>query len=263
MGQSAYHDSMIDHDKNVGEVLDKIDELGIADNTIVIYGTDNGPHMNTWPDGGMTPFRGEKTMNFEGAFRTPNMVRWPGKIKPGSISNEIMSHLDWAPTLAAAAGDPKVKEKLLTSYKANGKDFKVHLDGYNFLPYLTGKEEKGPRIEYFYIAEDGDMMALRYNNWKINFAVQPTPGTFKVWQTEFTHPRVPYVYNLRTDPYERATITSNSYNNWLIEHTWALVPVQGIVGEFLGTYKKYPPRAKAASFTINQVMQKLLSNHGG
>jgi len=261
--QSAYHDSMIDHDKNVGEILDKIDELGIADNTIVIYGTDNGPHMNTWPDGGMTPFRGEKTMNFEGAFRTPAFVRWPDHIKAGTISNEIMSNLDWAPTLVAAAGDANVKEKLLTSYKANGKDFNVHLDGYNFLPYLTGKEAKGPRKEYFYFSDSGDLMALRYENWKIEFAIQPTPGTFKVWQTEFTHPRIPYIYNLRTDPYERATITSNSYNNWLINHTWALVTVQGMVGDFLATFKEYPPRAKAASFTINQALEKLSDGHGG
>jgi arylsulfatase len=260
-GGSPYHDSMIDHDKNVGEVLDKIDALGIADNTIVIYGTDNGPHMNTWPDGAMTPFRGEKTMNFEGAFRT--FVRWPGKIKAGSISNEIMSNLDWAPTLVAAAGEPDVKKKLLTGYNANDKKFKIHLDGYDFLPYLTGKEAKGPREEFFYFSDDGDMMALRFRSWKIEFAIQPTPGTFKLWQTEFEHPRVPYVYNLRTDPYERATITSNSYNNWLINHTWALVPVQGIVGKFLSTFKAYPPRAKAASFSINQALEKLQSSHGG
>ncbi len=261
--QSAYHDSMIDHDKNVGEILDKIDELGIADNTIVIYGTDNGPHMNTWPDGGMTPFRGEKDMNWEGAFRTPAFVRWPSHIKAGTISNEIMSNLDWMPTLLAAAGDANVKKKLLTGYKAAGKTFKIHLDGYNFLPHLTGKEAKGPRDEFFYFSDEGDMMALRYRNWKIEFAIQPTPGTFEVWQTEFEHPRVPYIYNLRTDPYERATITSNSYNNWLIEHTWALVPVQGLVGDFLATFKDYPPRAKAASFTIGEALEKLEKSHGG
>jgi arylsulfatase A-like enzyme len=260
--QSAYHDSMIDHDKNVGEILNKIDELGIADNTIVIYGTDNGPHMNTWPDGGMTPFRGEKDMNWEGAFRTPAFVRWPGHIKADTISNEIMSNLDWAPTLLAAAGDDKVKEKLLKGYKAAGKTFKIHLDGYNFLPYLTGKEKKGPRVEFFYFSDEGDLMALRYQNWKIEFAIQPTVGTFEVWQTEFTHPRIPYIYNLRTDPYERATITSNSYNNWLINHTWALVPVQTKVGEFLATFKAYPPRAKAASFTIGDALKKLEEGHG-
>jgi arylsulfatase len=262
-GQSPYHDTMIDHDKNVGEVLDKIDSLGIADNTIVFYSTDNGPHMNTLQDGAMTPFRGEKVTNWEGGFRVPAMVRWPGKIKAGIVSNEIMSHHDWAPTLLAAAGDSKVKEKLLTSYKANGKDFKIHLDGYNFLPYLTGKEKKAKRKEFFYFSDDGDMLGLRYNNWKIAFMVQDIVGTFAVWQNPFRTLRMPYIFNLRTDPFERASITSNNYNNWLIEHTWALVPVQGIVGEFLQTFKKYPPRAKAASFTVGQALKKLQEGHGG
>jgi arylsulfatase len=261
--QSAYHDSMIDHDKNVGEILKKIDELGIADNTIVIYGTDNGPHMNTLQDGAMTPFRGEKVTNWEGAFRTPAFVRWPGKIKPGSISNEIMSNLDWMPTLVAAAGEPDVKKKLLTSYKADGKDFKVHLDGYNFLPYLTGKEKKGPREEFFYFSDDGQMLGVRYDNWKVAFSVQDVEGTFEVWQNPFRTLRVPYIFNLRTDPYERASITSNDYNNWLIEHTWALVPIQRKVGEFIATFKEYPPRAKAASFTVDQVMETLQKGHGG
>jgi len=261
--QSAYHDSMIDHDKNVGEILKKIDELGIADNTIVIYGTDNGPHMNTLQDGAMTPFRGEKVTNWEGAFRTPAFVRWPGKIKPGSISNEIMSNLDWAPTLVAAAGEPKVKEKLLTGYKANDKDFKVHLDGYNFLPYLTGKEKKGPREEFFYFSDGGEMLGVRFDNWKVAFSVQDVEGTFEVWQNPFRTLRMPYLFNLRTDPYERATITSNNYNNWLIEHTWALVPIQGKVGEFIETFKEYPPRAKAASFTVDQALETLQKGHGG
>ena len=247
--QSAYHDSMIDHDKNVGEVLKKIDELGIADNTIVIYGTDNGPHMNTWDDGAMTPFRGEKVTNWEGAFRTPAFVRWPGKIKPGSISNEIMSNLDWAPTLVAAAGDPNVKEKLLTGYKAAGKTFKVHLDGYNFLPYLTGKEKKGPREEFFYFSDDGDLLAIVTTTGRCTSKSRTSKGTFRCCGRQIPHGSDPYIYNLRTDPYERATITSNNYNNWLIWHTWALVPVQGKVGEFLATFKEYPPRAKAASFT--------------
>jgi arylsulfatase len=261
--QSAYHDSMIDHDKNVGEILDKIDALGIADNTIVIYGTDNGPHMNTFEDGAMTPFRNEKTSNWEGAFRTPAFVRWPGKIKPGSISNEIMSNLDWAPTLVAAAGDPKVKEKLLTGYKAAGKDFKIHLDGYNFLPYLTGQEKKGPREEFFYFSDDGDLLGMRYDNWKIAFMVQDARGTFEVWQNPFRTLRLPYIFNLRTDPYERANITSNNYGNWTIRHTWALVPVQKIVGKFLATFKDYPPRAKAASFTVGDALKKLGDAHGG
>jgi arylsulfatase len=261
--QSAYHDTMIDHDKNVGMILDEIDRLGIADNTIVVYGTDNGPHMNTWPDGAMTPFRGEKVTGWEGGFRTPCMVRWPGKIKAGSISNEIISNLDWMPTVLAAAGEPDIKEKLLKDYEAAGKTFKVHLDGYNFLPYLTGKEEKGPRIEYFYFSDDGDLLALRYDNWKMHFKIQDSPGTFDVWQREFRPVRVPYIYNLRTDPYERATITSNSYNNWLMRHVFLLVPAQDVVGQFLATFKEYPPRQKAASFTVDQVLEKMQNSSGG
>ncbi len=179
--QSPYHDTMIDHDKNVGTVLQKIDELGLADNTIVFYSTDNGPHMNTWPDGAMTPFRSEKDTNWEGAYRVPAMVRWPGHIKPGSVSNDIVSHLDWAPTLLAAAGVPDVKDKLLKGYKAGNKTFKVHLDGYNQLPYLTGQEPKSPRQEFFYFSDDGDLTGLRYDNWKLVFAQQRSPGTLALW----------------------------------------------------------------------------------
>jgi arylsulfatase len=261
--QSAYHDTMIDHDKNVGSILDKIDKLGIAENTIVIYGTDNGPHMNAWPDGAMTPFRNEKNTGWEGGFRVPFMVRWPGKIKAGTVSNEIMSNLDWAPTLLAAAGEPDVKEKLLTGHRAAGKRFKVHLDGYNFLPYLTGQEQTGPRIEYFYFSDDGDLLALRHGNWKVHFKVQDEPGTMRLWQREFENLRLPYLFNLRTDPYERATITSNNYWNWYIRHVFLLVPAQEKVGEFLSTFKEYPPRQKAASFTIDQVLETLQDAHGG
>jgi arylsulfatase len=255
--QDIYHDVMIDHDKNVGTVLAKIDQLGLADDTIVFYSTDNGPHMNTWPDGAMTPFRNEKNSNWEGAFRVPAMVRWPGKIKPGSVSNEIISHLDWAPTLLAAAGMLDIKEKLLGGYKAGDMTYKVHLDGYNFLPYLTGQEAKAPRVEFFYFSDDGDLMNLRYDNWKLQFAVQPAPGTLAVWQTEFEHPRIPYIYNLRTDPFERATITSNTYYDWELDHAFMLVPAQSLVGQFLATFKDYPPRQKAASFTIQQILEKI------
>jgi arylsulfatase len=253
---------MIDHDKNVGSILDEIDKFGIAEDTIVMYGTDNGPHMNAWPDAAMTPFRNEKGTGWEGGFRVPAMVRWPGKIKAGTVSNEIMSNLDWAPTFLAAAGDPDVKEKLLKGHKAAGKTFKVHLDGYNFLPYLTGKEKKGPRIEYFYFSDDGDLLALRHGNWKMAFKVQDQPGTMAVWQREFRGLRLPYLFNLRTDPYERATITSNTYWDWYIRHVFLLVPAQEKVGEFLATFKEYPPRQKAASFTIDQVLQKMQQAHG-
>jgi len=260
--QDVYHDVMIDHDKNVGTVLQKLDELGLANDTIVFYSTDNGPHMNTWPDGAMTPFRNEKNSNWEGAFRVPAMVRWPGHIKPGSVSNEIMSHLDWAPTLLAAAGMPDIKEKLLAGYKAGDMTYKVHLDGYNFLPYLTGQDAKSPRSEFFYFSDDGDLMNLRYDNWKLQFAVQPAPGTLAVWQTEFEHPRIPYIYNLRTDPFERATITSNTYYDWELDHAFMMLPAQALVGQFLATFKDYPPRQKAASFTIQQILEKMSQPSG-
>jgi arylsulfatase len=256
--QSNYHDTMIDHDKNVGTVLDKLDELGITDNTIVMYGTDNGPHMNTWPDSAMTPFRAEKNSNWEGAFRTPAMVRWPGKIKAGSVSNEIMSNLDWMPTLLAAAGDPDIKEKLLKGYQAGNKNFKVHLDGYNFLPYLTGQEEMGPRKEFFYFNDDGDLVALRYNNWKVVFAQQRAPGTMLVWGEPFVKTRMPWLFNLRTDPYEKATITSNTYWDWYLDRVFLLMPAQGYVAKFLATFKEFPPRQKAASFTIDQILEQLI-----
>jgi arylsulfatase A-like enzyme len=261
--QDVYHDVMIDHDKNVGTVVDKIDQLGLTNDTIIFYSTDNGPHMNAWPDAAMTPFRNEKSTNWEGAFRVPAMVRWPGKIKPGSISNEIMSHLDWAPTLLAAAGMPDIKEKLLAGNKIGDMTYKVHLDGYNFLPYLTGQEATSPRVDYFYFSDDGDLMCVRYDNWKIVFAVQPVNGTFEVWQKEFEHPRVPYIYNLRTDPFERATITSNTYYDWALDHSFLAIPAQGVVGQFLATFKDYPPRQKAASFTIQQILDKMSQPRGG
>jgi arylsulfatase len=255
--QSEYHDAMIDHDKNVGEMLALLDELGIADNTFVMYSTDNGPHMNSWPDAGMTPFRNEKNSNWEGAYRVPCMVRWPGKIKPGSISNEIVSHMDWLPTLLAMAGEPDVKEKLKKGHKIGNKTFKVHLDGYNQLPYLTGQEAKSARVEYFYFNDDGDLTAFRYDNWKIVFLEQRTPGTLRIWAEPFVPLRVPKIFNLRTDPYERADITSNTYYDWLLDHVYLLVPAQGMVGNFLATFKEFPPRQKAASFSVDQVMEKL------
>ncbi|MGF1570465.1 MAG: arylsulfatase [Nodosilinea sp.] len=255
--QSPYHDVMIDHDKNVGQILDAIDAAGIADNTLVIYSTDNGPHMNSWPDAAMTPFRGEKDTGWEGAFRVPFFVRWPGHVPAGTITNDFMSHLDWMPTLLAAAGVPDIKEKLLTGYKAGSKRFKVHLDGYNFLPYLTGETTAAPRKEYFYFSDDGDLLAMRYDNWKVHFAQQRTAGTLALWGEPFTKTRVPWLYNLRTDPYEKATITSNTYWDWYLDHVYLLLPAQSFVGEFLGTFKDYPPRQKAASFTIGDALEML------
>ncbi|MCJ7687203.1 MAG: arylsulfatase [Desulfobacteraceae bacterium] len=261
--QSPYHDAMIDHDKNVGTVLKKLDDLGIAENTIVLYSTDNGPHMNTWPDGGMTPFRGEKNSNWEGAYRVPAMVRWPGKIKADTVSNDIMSHMDWLPTLLAAAGDPNIKEKLKKGHKDGGMTYKVHLDGYNFLPYLTGKEQKSPREEFFYFSDDGDLQALRYDNWKVVFAQQRAQGTMLVWGEPLVNTRIPWLFNLRMDPYERASITSNTYWDWYLDHAFLLVPAQAYVGKFLATFKEFPPRQKAASFTVDQVMEKLQTPASG
>jgi arylsulfatase len=255
--QSPYHDTMVDHDKHVGRVLDAIDSLGIAEDTIVVYSTDNGVHMNTWPDAGMTPFRSEKNTNWEGAFRVPLAIRWPGRIPAGVVSNAIVSHLDWLPTLLAAAGEPNVKDKLLEGHGAGEKQFRVHLDGYNLLPYLTGETEESPRNEFFYFSDDGDLVAFRYDNWKVVFMQQRMPGTLAIWGEPFVATRIPYLYNLRTDPYERADVTSNTYWDWYIDRVFLLVPAQGIVAEFLQTFVDYPPRMKAASFTIDQVQEKL------
>ncbi|MCB2186501.1 MAG: arylsulfatase [Deltaproteobacteria bacterium] len=255
--QGPYHDVMIDHDKNVGTVLAKIDELGLADHTIVFYSTDNGPHMNSWPDAGMTPFRNEKNSNWEGAYRVPAMVRWPGHIKAGSVSNQLMSHLDWLPTLLAAAGVPDIKAQLLKGVAADGHKFKVHLDGYNFLPYLTGEAELGPRQAFFYFSDDGDLTALRYDNWKLVFAEQRARGTLQIWAEPFVHLRIPKLYNLRMDPYEKADITSNTYWDWYLDHAFLFLPAQSYVADFMGTFREYPPRQKAASFTIDQVLDSL------
>jgi arylsulfatase len=255
--QSEYHDCMVDHDKQVGELVDLLDELGLAEDTIVMYSTDNGPHMNTWPDGGMTPFRNEKNSNWEGAYRVPAMVRWAGKIAPGQVYNGIVSHLDWLPTLLAAAGEPNIKEKLLKGHQVGSKTFKIHLDGYNQLDYWTGKTDTSARKEFFYFSDDGDLTGLRYDNWKIVFMEQRAAGTLRVWAEPFTPLRVPKIFNLLTDPYERADITSNTYYDWMIDRAFMLVPAQAIVGEFLATFKDYPPRQKAASFSLDNVLEKL------
>ncbi len=255
--QSAYHDAMIDHDKNVGTVLKVLDDLGIADNTLVMFSTDNGPHMNTWPDGAMTPFRSEKNTNWEGAYRVPAMLRWPGKIKPGTVSNEMVAHLDMLPTILAAAGDTDVKDKLANGYKIGDMTYKVHLDGDNLLPYLTGQVAKSPRDSFLYINDDQQLTALRYDNWKIVFLEQRARGTLAIWAEPFTTLRVPKIFNLRTDPYERADVTSNTYYDWLLDHVFLLVPAQDYVGQFLATFRDYPQRQKAASFNLDEVMEKL------
>lgn len=253
-----YTAGMIEHDLHIGIFLDLLDELGIADNTIVHYSTDNGPHYNTWPDAASTPFFGEKNTNYEGGWRVPSIVRWPGQIAEGSISNEIMHHMDWLPTLLAAAGNETVKDDLMTGgVQAIGREYKVHLDGYNFLPHLTGAEAKGPRDEIFYFSDDGDLTALRWREWKMIFMEQKEYKTFRAWMEPFTPLRVPLIFNLRRDPYERSYQTSNTYYDWLLDRAYLLVPAQAYVGQFLATFQEFPPRQKAASFSLEQVMDKL------
>jgi arylsulfatase len=259
--QSPYHDTMVDHDRNVGTLLDLVDELGIADDTIVMYSTDNGPHMNTWPDGAMTPFRNEKNSNWEGAFRVPCMIRWPGHIPAGVVSNEIVAHLDWLPTFVAAAGEPEVVEKLRSGHDAGSKSFRVHLDGYNVLPFLTGEAEKSERDGFFYFSDDGDLVALRFDNWKMVFLEQPATGTLRIWAEPFTPLRVPKLFNLRMDPFERADITSNTYYDWFLNKAYMVAAGQILAGRFLATFEEFPPRQKAASFSIDQAVEKLQRAH--
>ena len=258
-GQDVYGDGMVEHDMHVGELLDLLDELGVTDNTIVQYGTDNGPHKNTWPDAGSSPFRSEKNTNWEGGWRTPSMIRWPGQIEAGSVSNTIISGMDWLPTFLAAAGNDNVKEELLKGKTIGDKTFKVHLDGYNMLPHFTGKEKEGRRHEIFYFSDDGDLTAMRYDDWKLIFMEQRMDGTLGLWANPFTPLRLPLILNMRRDPYEIATITSNTYYDWMLDRAYLLVPAQDIVGEFLMTFKDYPPRMKAASFSLEKVMEKLSS----
>ena len=255
-GLGIYPDGMVEHDDQVGQLLDLLDELGIADNTIVVYSTDNGAETFTWPDGGTTPFRGEKNTNWEGGFRVPMAVRWPGVVEPGSVSNEIVSQMDWLPTIMAAVGEPNIKEQLLSGHTAGGATFKVHLDGYNLLPYLRGETDGGPRDEFFYFSDDGSLMALRYRNWKVVFAEQRAHG-FDVWEEPFAILRLPKIFNLRTDPFERADHEGIGYPRWRLDRTYVLVPAQTLVGEFLATFQEFPPRQAPSSFTIDQVMAQM------
>ena len=255
-GQGIYADGMAEHDGHVGQLLAKLDELGIADNTIVIYSTDNGAEAMTWPDGGTMPFKGEKNTTWEGGFRVPMMVRWPGKIAAGQVSNEIISQQDWLPTLVAAVGDPNIKEELLVGKMIGGKNYQVHLDGYNFLPYLKGQKENGPRQEMFYFTDDGSLSALRFNDWKLNFTVQHAHGA-QVWSTPFEQLRLPMMQNLRMDPFERASHESMLYDQWGFDHLFLLVPAQAYVKNFLMTFQDFPPRQKPGSFSLDRVLEEL------
>ena len=257
-----YQAGMIEHDLHIGQFLELLDELGIADNTIVHYSTDNGPHYNTWPDAAATPFQGEKNSNWEGGWRVPAMMRWPGVIEPGSVSNGIVHHMDMLPTFLAAAGKKDIKEDLLDGYsdEAMGRDYKVHLDGYDMTAHL--KDPQGtpsPREEIFYFSDTGDLTALRYGQWKIIFLQQKTMGTLAVWIDPWVPLRAPLVFNLRRDPYERAYFTSNTYYDWMIDKSYLMVPAQAYVAKFLSTFQEYPPRMEAGSFGIDKVMEKMAS----
>lgn len=263
-GQDEYSDGMVEHDMHIGKFLALLDELGIADNTFILYSTDNGPHMNTWPDAGMTPFRGEKNTNWEGGWRVPAFVRWPGKIEAGAVTNQIVHHMDWLPTFLAAAGKDDVKESLLKGHRSRalGREYKVHLDGYNILPLLTGASDTSPRKEVFYFSDDGDLTALRYADWKLVFLEQRAQGTLRIWAEPFTELRLPLMFNLRRDPFERAQLTSNTYYDWMIDRAYLLVPAQVYVRRFMESFVEYPPRQKAASFSLDKVMETLESSGG-
>jgi arylsulfatase len=248
---------MLDHDDLVGELLTLLDDLGLGEDTIVVYSTDNGPHMNSWPDAGMTPFRGEKNSNWEGAYRVPCVVRWPKQIEGGRVLNGIMSHNDWFPTLLAAAGLPTIADELKVGADLSGTSYKVHLDGHNQLPYLTGETDESARNFFFYVSDDGDLTAVRFDNWKLVFLEQRATGTLRVWAEPYTHLRVPKIFNLRTDPFERADITSNTYYDWILDHAWIAVPAQAFVFQMIQSFAEFPPRQKPASFTLEQVLEKL------
>ena len=256
-GGNFYTDGMVEHDNHVGKMLKLVDDLGVSENTIVIYSTDNGPHYNEWPDGGITPFRGEKNTNWEGGFRVPCVARWPGKIKPNSVTNEIVSHQDWLPTLMAAVGDTEIKQKLLAGHTAMGRSYKVHLDGHNILDLLTGKTDKSPRERFFYVSDDGQLLAIRRGPWKAVFMEQRAKK-FDVWRDPFVPLRAPKVYHLRRDPFERADTDSNNYNHWWAERvTFIAIPMQKDVAQVLETFKEFPPRQKPGSFNLDRVLEQL------
>ncbi len=260
-GLGVYPDGMVEHDGHVGKLLDKLDQLGITENTIVMYSTDNGAEVMSWPDGGTTPFRGEKDTNYEGGWRVPCAIRWPGVLKPGTVSNEVFSHQDMLPTLAAVGGEPDVVVKLKKGLKLGSRTFKVHIDGYNLLPFFKGEVKENPRKGFLYWSDDGDLMALRAGNWKITFMEQRAHGV-DVWREPLVSLRAPNLYNLRTDPFERASEDATLfYGKWAADRTFLLVPAQAIVGEFLKTFQEFPPRQRPASFSIDQALEKARETH--
>jgi arylsulfatase len=260
-GQDEYSDGMVEHDMHVGQLLDLLDELGIADNTVVMYSTDNGPHYNTWPDAGTTPFRSEKNSNWEGAYRVPTFVRWPGKFPAGITLNGIVSHEDWLPTFAAIAGDTDVTERLRAGTTINGKKYRNYIDGYNQLDYLTGKVSESPRNEFWYVNDDGQVVAARYGDWKVVF-LENRGEAFGVWREPFVELRAPLLFHLRRDPFEKAQHNSNTYNDWFLDRPFVIVPIQGLAAKFLMTMKDYPPSQTAGSFNLSKV-EEMLRNAGG
>jgi arylsulfatase len=259
---NEYHDGMVEHDRMVGELLKQLDDLKIADNTIVFYSTDNGPHYNSWPDAGTTPFRSEKNSNWEGAYRVPAFARWPKHFPAGVTLNGIVSHEDWLPTFAAAAGDAKIAEKIKAGVDLNGRKYKNYIDGYNQLDYLTGKAKESPRKEFFYVNDDGQVVAIRYQDWKVVF-LENRGEAFGVWREPFTELRVPLLFNLRRDPFEKAQHNSNTYNDWFLERVYVIVPLQQIAGNFLMTMKEYPPSQTPGSFNLEKIQKTLSSSSGG
>jgi arylsulfatase A-like enzyme len=255
-GQDDYSDRMVTHDEQIGQMLDKLDELGIADNTIVMYSTDNGPENDTWPDGANTPFRSQKDTNWEGAWRVPSFIRWPGKIKAGTVLNDIVCHQDLLPTLLAIVGEPDIKQKLLDGYKVGDKTFKVCIDGINQLPYITGVVKKSPRNYFMYVSDDGGVMAVRAGDYKAVFEDQRALST-NVWAEPLVKLRLPHIFNLRRDPFERADFNSNVYFDWMIDHVPQLYLIQGLVASQIDNFVKYPPRQKAAAFNLDTVMTQL------
>jgi len=250
-GLGIYADGMVEHDRHVGQLLEKLDELGIADNTIVIYTTDNGAEKFSWPDGGTSPFRGEKATTWEGGLRVPFMIRWPGKIKPGQISNEILSLEDCLPTLMAAVGEPDIKEKLLEGHTVGNLTYKVNIDGYNCLPYLTGQTDKSPRDRFFAYVDDGTLGAIRYKRWKFHFSTQEHHG-INAWLQAQTPRKAPLIIDLNADPFESAPEEASYYDDWLVRHMYVLVPLKDLVSQHMATFKEFPPRQESGSFTPRQ-----------
>ena len=260
-GQDEYGDGMVEHDMHVGKFLKLLDELGIADNTIVMYSTDNGPHYNTWPDAGTMPFRSEKNSNWEGAYRVPAFVRWPGHFQKNVTLNGIVAHEDWLPTFAAAAGEPEIKDKLLKGVTLNGRKYKNYIDGYNMMDYLSGKTDTSPRHEFWYVNDDGGVVAARYDDWKVVF-LENRGKAFGVWQEPWVELRIPLIFNLRRDPFERAQHNANVYYDWLLDHAFVIVPIQGLAAKFLKTMQEYPPSQTPGSFNLSGIEKQLQSAMG-